>query len=158
MDLADGNETVLDCLATIRKKLPKSVIIVPPTVIQELATIYHEGETKLAQELAYKALIGIRGKWGFQPINCVPVGHGIVEETARKIRAKGLVPEEEVHDSFVIAESALANATLLISNDSHIKDIDQQLLGEVLERCDVAKLIVCSPRKIVSHFFGSSRR
>jgi hypothetical protein len=88
-------------------------------------------------------------------MNCVPVGHGIVEETARKIRAAGLIPDEEIHDSFIIAESALANVTLLLSSDGHLKDINQSALCEVLDGCDVGKLIIFSPAKIVKDFFNS---
>jgi rRNA-processing protein FCF1 len=146
IDLADGDETVLDCFSTIRSKFPKAPIIVPPTVIGELTAIAIEGDTASDKKLALKALQSIRNEWGFHPINCVPVGHGIIEETARKIRAAGLVPDEEVHDSFIIAESALANATMLLSSDGHMKDIDQTTLKNVLDGCDVAKLIIFSPK------------
>jgi rRNA-processing protein FCF1 len=155
IDLADGNEIVIDCFSTIRRKFPDAPIIIPPTVIGELADIATDGDSESEKESALNALRKIRGEWGFNPINCVPVGHGIVEETARKIRAAGLIPNEEIHDSFVIAESALANVTLLLSSDAHMKDINQPALGELLDRCDVGKLIIFSPAKIVKDFFNS---
>jgi rRNA-processing protein FCF1 len=155
IDLAEDDEIVIDCFSTIRRKFANAPIIVPPTVIGELADIATDGNTKEEKESAFKALRSIRGKWGFHPMNCVPVGHGIIEETARKIRAAGLIPDEEIHDSFVIAESALANVTLLLSSDGHMRDIDQSALGELLERCDVGKLIIFSPAKIVRDFFNS---
>ena len=37
-------------------------------------------------------------------------------------------------DSFLIAEAALYGAALLISSDSHIKNINQQMLGLSLNR------------------------
>ena len=155
IDLADGDEIVIDCFSTIRRKFPNAPIIVPPTVIAELADIATDGDSESEKESALSALRKIRGEWGFNPINCVPVGHGIVEETARKIRAAGLIPNEEIHDSFIIAESALANVTLLLSSDGHMKDINQPALGELLDRCDVGKLIIFSPAKIVKDFFNS---
>jgi len=105
--------------------------------------------------LALLSLKSIRDPWRFQPINYVPVGHGIIEETARKIRSVGLIPDEEVNDSFVIAEAALANATILISSDSHLKDINQAKLRDILEECSVGDLIIFSPHKIVKLFFNS---
>jgi len=39
MDLAVGNETLIDCFDTIRKRIPKAVIMVPPTVLAELSDI-----------------------------------------------------------------------------------------------------------------------
>jgi hypothetical protein len=155
IDLAGEDETVLDCLSTIRKKFDRAPILVLPTVIGELMDIAKEGDTPEEKPLAAKALRSIRGPWGFRPINYVPVGHGIVEQTALKIRAAGLIPEEEVHDSFVIAEAALANVTVLLSSDGHMKDIDQAALKKVLEACAVGVPIIFSPWKIVKDFFRS---
>lgn len=155
IDLAAKDETVVDCLSTITRKFSKAPIIVPPTVIGELVEISENGENLLEKTLALKALQSIRQPWGFIPINCVPVGHGIVEETARKIRASGLIPDEEVNDSFVIAEAALANATILLSNDGHLKNINQGALKTILEKCDISPLIIFSPWKIVRDFYDS---
>ena len=105
LDLANDDEVVIDCIQTIRKRIPTVVFLVLPTVIQELVDVSEIGETALARKLALKALKNIRSPWGFCAVNFLPVGHGIVEETARKIRANGLLPEEEIHDSFLLAES-----------------------------------------------------
>jgi hypothetical protein len=156
IDLAEGNEIVVDCFSTIRRKFPSAPIIIPPTVIVELADIASDWDTKSEKESALVALQNIRSEWGFHPMNCVPVGHGIVEETARKIRAAGLIPEEEIHDSFIVAESALANVTLLLSSDGHMKDINQSLLRKVLEGCDVGNLIPIFSGKNRKRFFQFS--
>jgi hypothetical protein len=154
IDLAARADTVLDCFSTIHKRLPNSPIIVLPTVITELAAIATEGETARAKNLAAKALQNMRQPWGFQPMNYVPVGHGIVEETVRKIRSAGLLPEEEVHDSFIIAEAALANIAILLSSDRHLTDIEPIALKRILDACDLAGTVIVSPRKIVNSFFG----
>src|SRR5438445_2679189 len=133
IDLAARDHTVLDCISTVQRKFPTAPIIVLPTVIAELADISADGDSEGARLLAAKALQSILKPWGFQPVNYVPVGHGIVEETARKIRAAGLVPEEEVHDSFIIAEAALTNVTILLSSDGHLKNIDHAALNRVLD-------------------------
>jgi hypothetical protein len=86
----------------------------------------------------------------------VPVGNGIVEETARKIRAARLLPDEEINDSFVIAESALANVTILVSSDGHLKNIDHRALKAILNDCDLTETIIVSPWKIVHSFFRSA--
>ena len=111
------------------------------------------GETALARKLALKALKNIRSPWGFCAVNFLPVGHGIVEETARKIRANGLLPEEEIHDSFLLAESGLRDASILLSNDAHIKDMDQRALKLLFDECDIGCPLIASPRKIVTSFF-----
>jgi len=103
--------------------------------------------------MAAEALSKILNPWGFVPVNFISVGHGIVEQIGRKIRARGLIPEEEIHDSFVVAEAALYGATMLVSSDSHIKDIDQQILKIELDASDVHCPLIASPWKIVNTFF-----
>jgi len=53
----------------------------------------------------------------------------------------------------VIAEAALYGAAILISSDSHIKDIDQQMLMIELGASDVGCPLIASPWKIVNQFF-----
>jgi len=156
IDLAADDDNALDCLAIIRKKLPSAPILVLPTVIQELADIASRRDESRSKLLAIKALQSILKPWGFRPVNYVPVGHGIVEETARKIRAGGLLPEEEINDSLIIAESALANVTLLISSDGHMKNIGHRKLKAILEGCDLTDTIIAPPWKIVHDFFDST--
>ena len=153
LDLANDDEVVIDCIQTIRKRIPTVVFLVLPTVIQELVDVSEIGETALARKLALKALKNIRSPWGFCAVNFLPVGHGIVEETARKIRANGLLPEEEIHDSFLLAESGLRDASILLSNDAHIKDMDQRALKLLFDECDIGCPLIASPRKIVTSFF-----
>jgi hypothetical protein len=153
LDFANKSEVVIDCLATIKKRLPNPKIIVLPTVILELIDIGDNDSDAHLKSLANVSLSSILEPWGFLPVNCVPVGHGIVERIGRKIRAKGLIPEQEIHDSFVIAEAALYGVTILISSDGPIKDIDQQMLKIELASSDVECPLIASPWKIVNQFF-----
>src|ERR1700723_157035 len=104
-DLVQGIEVVVDCLETIAERIPNSNIIVLPTVILELQKWAKSGD-RTEQQIAAKALSSILHPWGFVPVNSISVGHGIVEQIGRKIRASGLIPEEEIHDSFIVAEDA----------------------------------------------------
>src|ERR1039458_1053904 len=96
LDLAIDDEVVIDCLQTIRERLPSPVFVVLPTVIQELVDILENGETAAEKKQALDSLQNIRGKWQFFAVNCMPVGHGIVEETARKIDQKSVVEGKRV--------------------------------------------------------------
>lgn len=156
LNLAGKIEVVIDCITTIKKRLPNPKIVVLPTVILELTDISENGEDPKLKDLAKVALESIIDPWGFLPVNCLPVGHGIVEQIGRKIRDKQLVPVEEIHDSFVIAESALYGVTVLISSDTHIKDINQRMLKIELAASDVECPLIASPWKIVNQFFRGS--
>jgi hypothetical protein len=151
-DLVLEVEVVIDCLETIAKRIPNSSIIVVPTVILELRKWAKSGEPQ-EQVIAAQALSNILSPWGFVPVNFIPAGHEVVEQIGRKIRATGLIPTEEIHDSFIVAEAALYGATMLVSSDGHINDIDQELLKLELDASEVHCPLIASPWKIVNTFF-----
>jgi len=153
LDLADDVATVWDAIDTIRARLKGVRIGATCSVLQELAWLSGNSADLECQGAAQTALMKFASEWKFTLIDFIPVGHGIVEQTAARIRADGLLPPEEVHDSLIIAESALAGCTILLSSDAHICEIDQTRLSLVLDKCDVNKVIVTSPAKIVKSFF-----
>jgi len=154
LDYAKEDETVIDCFSTLRRRLPGSAVLVLPTVIHELADLADEGENAEIRQTTRKALRSIFHPWGFQPVNCVPVGHGIVEQIARSIRQRGLIPDSEINDSYVVAEAALIGISILLSADAHLKDIPYEPLKLVLDAADVPAPLIASPWKIVHQFFG----
>ena len=151
-DLVQGVEVVIDCLETIAERIPNSSVIVLPTVILELRKWAGSSDQE-EQTIATRALFNILNPWGFVPVNFIPVGHGMVEQIGRKIRASGLIPDAEINDSFIVAEAALYGATMLVSSDGHIKDIDQKMLKIELDASDVHCPLIASPWKIVNTFF-----
>lgn len=151
IDLAEGEETVVDCLETCRERLNVEAVVVVPTVLHELAFIAQSGD-KSASRSAINALRSLLDPWGFSPMNCIPVGHGIVEETARKILAAGLLPEEERNDAFVVAEAGLLDASLLITSDRHLRGVEHERLKVLLDRCDISTPLIVSPWRIVNGF------
>jgi hypothetical protein len=152
LDYANNLEIISDCISTIRKRVQNSQLVILPTTVQELGFLAMRGGDEQTKNLAWKAATSLLS-WNIQPLNCVPVGHAIVEQIALKLRQKGVIPEAEVNDSLTVAEAGLAGVTLLISNDSHIKDIDVRMLQLELDASDVSTPLIASPWKIVSGFF-----
>ena len=152
-DLADDTAIAWEALETIRARIKSLIIVVPPTVIDELVAAHDNPEEGEEQRLAMLALQRLRSEWKFQPVDFVPVGHGIVGSVAGKIRDRGYIPLEEVNDSFVLAESALLACTLLITSDGHLIDVPAGPLKLLLDTCDVACPLIVSPRKIAKEFF-----
>jgi predicted nucleic acid-binding protein len=155
LDQALGDEDVLDALSVIRERLQNSRFIVTPTVLQELAWIADNGDTAEEKKAASKALGNLR-EWGYEPLNVVPVGNGIVEQIGLKLRIEGVVPEEEENDACIIAEAALIGCAMLLSSDTHLLEAQENRdLGQVLTDCDVEgdRLVIGSPRTIVQKFF-----
>jgi rRNA-processing protein FCF1 len=153
LDLAAKTAVCWDALTTIRERLPRCIILVPPTVIDELSFAFDNPEDLNEQRLAGIALQNLRANWKFQPVDLVPVGHGIVECIADKIRARGYLPQEEKNDSFILAEAALMHCALLISADGHLRDVPAGPLKLLLNEHDVGCPLIVSPWKIVNEFF-----
>lgn len=115
-DLAADVEPVIDAIATIRRRIKNARFIVPPTALQEVALNATRGETEKKREVAQAALLRLRAEWNVEPVNLVPVQHGIVDRITDKLRERDLLPVAERNDAFVLAEAALlglVNADLL---------------------------------------------
>ena len=152
LDLADGNESVLDALDTIRARLTNVRFVVTPSVFQELAHVAVQDPVASRRDLGRRALRQLK-EWQLDILEIVPVGHGIVESIARRLRGAGLLPEEEVHDSLILAEAALLGCAVLLTSDSHLRGLDHARLTWELNACDVSVPVIATPREIIRKFF-----
>lgn len=152
MDLGEDSDAVLDALATIRQRLVSPRIVLPPTTSLELMHIARYGDTARERDLALKGMAAAR-KWRIVPVNLMPVGHGIVELVARKLRSAELLPASEVNDSQLVAESALLEARLLLSNDEHLRGMDFGRLTLELQNFDLIAPVIATPAEVVWKFF-----
>jgi hypothetical protein len=153
MDLGTGVESIIDALATIRKRLPSPRIVIPPTAKLELIHIAHHGDTAKDRQLALNAIATARAT-GIIPVNLMPVGHGIVERVAEKLRSAELLPASEVNDSQLVAESAWMGARLILSSDEHLRGLDFERLTIELQRFDLTAPVIATPAEVVRKFFA----
>src|ERR1043166_6144721 len=121
-DLAAGAEDVVDSMSLIRGRLKEAGLLMPPTVQHELANW----------------AVQTARSWRIIPANLTGVSLGIAERIALRLREVGLVPEEELHDSFILAESALLECSMLLTSDEHLRGIDFERLAYELQAVDVA--------------------
>ena len=124
----------------------------PPTAVQELAWIAENGDTVRERELAMIAGRNLVSEWQFVPLTFIPVGHGITDRIAAELRSKDLLPDGEVNDSYIVAESALAGCKILLSSDRHVVDIPADTLALILAGADVEPVLISSPRAIARKF------
>jgi hypothetical protein len=158
--LADSSELILDCKGTIEERVPDACFAILPTVIQELEDLSSLSgplpgmrKWEKTRDLANDALVSILHPWRFRPIPFVPVMNGIIAQTARKIRALGLIPDDQENDSFIVAEAAALPAMILISSDSHICGIDKAALNLELSSCHLSQILISSPSEIIQKFY-----
>jgi hypothetical protein len=148
LDLAAEEDACWDCVDAMkgRRELPRLVVL--PTVLQELAHLVDNGETAEVRDLALTALQSLV-PWGFEPLDLQPVGHGIVERIGDEIRSRGLIPNKERNDSFIIAEAALCECDILISSDSQVYGIDQRDLHTLLNDFHVKPVAILWPKQVI---------
>jgi hypothetical protein len=95
----------------------------------------------------------MRSRWHFHPADLNSAQEAIVGEAARKILFAGLLPAAEINDAIIIAESAVLNSILLVSNDSHMLKADHRRLGLLFRELDLPVPLMVSPREIVRKFY-----
>jgi hypothetical protein len=152
MDLGQEAESVLDALATIRQRLRSPRIVLPPTANLELMHIARYGDTAKERDLALNGIAAAR-RSRIVPVNLMPVGHGIVQRVAEKLRFEELLPASEVNDSELVAESALLGARLLLSSDEHLRGMDFARLTIELQSFDLTAPVIATPNEVVRKFF-----
>ena len=151
-DLASEVETVVDAVETIRRLIKAARFVVPPTALHEVALTATRGDTEAKRSIARRVLARLTAEWKFQPMNLVPVGHGIVERIADALRQRDLIPAAERNDSLVLAEAALLGCGILLTSDAHLRGMDFQSLTLLLQGFDVAAPVIATPREIVRKF------
>ena len=152
MDLGEESESVLDALATIRQRLRSPRIVLPPTAKLELIHIARHGDTAKERTLALNGIAAAR-RSRIVPVNLMPVGHGIVERVAERLRSADLLPASEVNDSQLVAESALLGARLLLSSDAHLRGVDCARLTIEVQSFELPAPVIATPAEVVRKFF-----
>ena len=153
-DHANDEADVVDAVATIRERLPRTRFVVTPTALEELFNLFERGDS--AESKAARRALTEMDAWGFEPLNLIAAERGIVEQIGLKLRMKGVLPDEENNDSHIVAEAALLGCTMLLSADAHLQEAQQHpLFRKTLRDCDVDgdDLAIASPRQIVRRFF-----
>ncbi len=154
LDRAAKEEDVLDALRIIQHRIPTAEFIVTSTVLEEPAWAVDNDDDPEVRHCALIAITSL-GDWGYDAQDVVPVGKGVTEQIARKLRAKSIVPDEEENDATIIAESALLGCAMLLSSDSHMLDAQgHPLFRAVLEDSDVEgdEMVIAKPRTIAAKF------
>lgn len=152
LDLADRKEHALDAMEVVRRRLKPGRILITPTVFQELVFLAEEADAVADRDQAKRVLHGL-AQWGLDVVNLVPVGHGIVERIADRLRESGLLPAEEYNDGLILAEATLLGCAILLTSDAHLRGLDFRRTSLELKAFDVEMPVIATPREIVAKFF-----
>ncbi|MCX8092426.1 MAG: type II toxin-antitoxin system VapC family toxin [Verrucomicrobiae bacterium] len=152
LDLGAEVEVVCDAIDTIRARVAGVELVLPPTVLVELAYAAEQVSSPTLRATARRALREHQ-RFGFRLVNYVSPGREAVARIAARIRAKGLLPAQEVHDSLILVESAALSCGLLMTGDRELRAVDFQRLVLELGAFDLVAPVIATPREIVREFF-----
>ena len=143
LDLADAVDDVLDAVAILERRLPDTDKLVLPSVLDEMAFLAESGLTETVRRSAARAWRRLRIERRFRPLLELPFPAESVAELAAEFRGRGLLPVVEVHDSLILAETAIMSCGLLLSSDEHLRGIDPRELAWMLHPYELAAPIHC---------------
>ena len=150
--LAAEKDDIIDAWNLIQERLHPVMLVVSPTVLGELGAKVSDVDTRLGK-LALKALRELRPRWNLQPVELRPAQEGVAAQAASAIREYELLPESERNDSFIVAEAAVLECTLLVSEDSHLDAIDRAALKSLLAKLGLSAPVIATPRALLRKFY-----
>jgi len=152
MDLGLPKDVAHEALDIIRKRSPRASVLATDSVLDELehfAAVPASGK----QPSARKAQAAMFER-GIQPTLLSDLQATIADSIAGKLIDQDILPWKEKHDARILAEAAVLECQLLISSDSHLRDIDSARLESVLDKCGVPMVVIRRPNEIVRMFAG----
>jgi hypothetical protein len=144
---------VLDTFALLDQRMPGNDVLIVPSVLDELAFLADSGDTDRLRRSALRALELVREQDRFRPLLELAYPQAMVDTVAREVRSRGLLPDNEVHDSLILSEAALLECGLLLTSDEHLRGVDHEHLTLVLNPFELVPPVIASPREIVRKFF-----
>jgi predicted nucleic acid-binding protein len=152
LDLAAEIDDVTDAISVIRRRVHKCQMVIPPTAREELAQEAIHGDVLHKLESARRAFQMARSL-NIRPVDLPEFQNDAARRIGRRIRGSGLLPETEVNDALILAETALLKCAILLTSDAHIRGLDFTRLAFELQTCDATAPIIATPREIVHKFF-----
>jgi predicted nucleic acid-binding protein len=153
LDLVEPVEAVLDAFEVLDRRRPDHDRLVVPSVVDELAFLCDFAGTERVRQSALSALKLLREPGRFRVLLELVHPQDLIEEVAREVRSRDLLPAEEVHDSLILAEAALLGCGLLLTSDEHLRGVDHERLTLALNPFELMPPVIASPREIVRKFF-----
>lgn len=144
-DLAEEKDFAHDFRETYQRK--SYALVICPTVVAELFFLHGHGDDE-EQRLASLALDRIVS-WDIQVFPLAGVQLDIARRFAATIIARGLLPDAEINDARILAETAVAGIPLVVSSDHHLLDIEPDALREACTEADLLPVFPVSPRRLL---------
>lgn len=122
-------------------------MFVPPTVISELA-FFSALKDAPQNRLANIALENFSG-WKLQPVVLTSTELAIAVRFAARLADATIIPESELNDGKILAQTSLARIPLLVTSDKHLLDADEDALLLAFNDADMSPVHPSHPRRLL---------
>jgi hypothetical protein len=123
-------------------------LVLPPTAADELHAIFQHGDTAAERELARTALTHLL-QWGIRPFGLGSTAEAIGGQFVRGLIQQRLLPDDEINDGLILAETSLAGIPLLVTSDKHLLDMDENALLLAFNEADLAPVRPVHPKRLL---------
>ena len=87
--------------------------------------------------------------WGINPFAIDSVSEAVAEQFAGQMIRKGFLPDGEMNDGLILAETSLAKFPLLATSDKHLLNIDETALKLAFHEADLRPVSPVHPRRLL---------
>jgi len=151
--LASDEDDAIDALETLKVRAPHLPVAATPTPLEELRFFKVQSVDLELKAAATKALACFRADWGFRPVTLTRAQQNRATEVSERLRLAAILPAAERHDSLILAEAALIEARLLVTEDSVLRGADYPRLVLELGEYGLHPPVLATPREIIQKFF-----
>jgi hypothetical protein len=123
-------------------------LVLPPTAAHELHLIFAHGDSVAERELARTALTRLL-PWDIHPFDLDSIAEAICEQFVHSLFQQRLLPEDEMNDGLILAETSLAGIPLLVTSDKHLLDIDEDALRLAFNEAGLAPVHPVHPKNLL---------
>ena len=144
-DLADGKEIAHDFKEVFRTN--GYALVIAPMVVGELHFLENHGDSK-QRVFAARSLDNL-SRWEINPFAIDSVNEAVAERFAVRLIQTRLLPDGEISDGLILAETSLAEIPLLVTSDKHLLDIDETALKLAFHDADLLPVSPVHPRRLL---------
>lgn len=147
IDLAEGLDSAHDFRESFKQR--GYGFRLPPTAAVELRwKSLNDSESRI-RALATRALAQLRA-WDIQPLpELGDVEYAIAERFVARLHLTRLLPDEEINDGFILAETSLARISALVTSDNHLLGIEETPLRLAFEEACLPVVMPAHPRRLL---------
>ena len=145
LDLAEGKDFAHEFREEFQGR--GYAFLVPPMVLVELDVLaaYGSGPQRRFANAALENLI----PWQCQPFTLTSTELAIAHRFTLRLLDQRLIPDTEQSDGRILAQTSLAQVSLLVTSDKHLLSIDNDALSLVFQEADLWPVHPVHPKRLV---------